>query len=102
MNESLFDDARRRSIQERFEAYHAEHPEVYELIRLYSAKVREAGFDRFSIDAIFQRIRWYHHIEKRDGDFKLNDHFRSRYARKLMDEDESFADFFEIRALKSA
>lgn len=32
---------------------------------------------------------------------KINDHFSSRYARKLVADDPSFKDFFERRALRS-
>lgn len=100
MTESLFD--RSRSIQERFEEFHRDHPEVYDLIIQYARNAKAAGFDRFSISAIIERIRWFHHIEKGDREFMLDNRFRSRYARKLMDEHpEEFADFFEVRVLKS-
>jgi len=92
---------RRLTIQERFEAYHKEHPEVYELVKVYAAKARAAGFTRFSINMIVERIRWYHHIEQGDHEFKIDNYFRSRYARKLMEDDPTFVGFFELRVLTS-
>ena len=91
-----------RSIQERFEAFDAAHPEVYRLFKQYAEAAMRAGFTRYSASAIFERIRWFHHIEKGDREFALNNYFRSRYPRKLAAEDPRFVDFFEFRALKSA
>jgi len=96
--DSLWPDS---PIQAAFESFHAEHPEVYAMFRDYAAKARAAGFTRFSADMICHRIRWYHHVERGARDFKINDHFTSRYARKLMSDDASFAGFFETRVLRS-
>lgn len=90
-----------RTIQERFEEFHDQYPEVYRMFCDYAAKARAAGFTRFSSDMICHRIRWYRHVERGDRDFKINDHFTSRYARKLMEEDQTFAGFFETRVLKA-
>jgi hypothetical protein len=91
------------TIQERFERYHNDHPEVYSLFKRFASELKQAGRDRFGSDAIIQRIRWHYAIrpDSIERKFKINDHFSSRYARLLMDEDESFNNFFEIRSLKS-
>ena len=91
-----------RSIQERFEAFDREHPEVFRLFKQYAESAMRAGFTRYSASAIFERIRWFHHIERGDAEFALNNLWRSRYPRKLAAEDPRFVDFFEFRALKSA
>lgn len=88
------------SIDDRFTAFHKAHPEVYELFRQYAEKALATGFERFSADMICHRIRWYHHIDKGDRDFTINDHYTSRYARLLMAADARFAGFFETRKLR--
>lgn len=96
----LFDD---RSIQERFEAYDAAHPEVFAYMLTVARRVKEKGFQKFSVRTIWEQMRWYFQIEKDAGaDYKLNDHFHSRYARKLMQEyPDEFSGFFETRELRS-
>ena len=91
------------SIQERFAAFDAAHPEIWALFVRFAREARDAGRIRFSADAILHRIRWECDVnERRDGGFKCNDQYAGRYARKLIAEDESFADFFELRGLRTA
>lgn len=90
-----------QSIDEAFAEFDAEHPEVYRLFVGYAEQIRARGFTRYSSDAILHRIRWWHHVDQGDREFKLNDHFTSRYARKLIAERPEFAGFFELRVLKS-
>ena len=89
------------SIQDRFEEFHRDNPRVYQLLVRFALEAKRAGFQRYSIDCIYHRVRWHVHIETNDPDFKLNDHFTSRYARKIMAEIEELSEFFEIRELKS-
>ena len=97
---SLFVD---RSIQGRFEAFHKAHPHVFELFRRFANEMQQVGHAHYSADAIIHRIRWEHDENpERDGTFKINDHFSSRYARLLMDSDPRFDGFFELRELKTA
>lgn len=88
------------SIDDRFLAFHRANPGVYELFKQYAEKAMAAGFKRFSADMICHRIRWYHHIERGEGGFSMNDHFTSRYARLLVSADARFAGFFELRRLR--
>ncbi len=95
----LFDN---RSIDDRFKEFMEKHPAAYELFKRFAWQLRHAGRRRFSADAIIQRIRWECWIgEMEEEDFKFNDHFTSRFARKLIAEDSSFEGFFETRKLKS-
>lgn len=88
------------SIQERFERFHAEHPEVYELFVRFASELRRAGRERYGAKSIAERIRW-HYATSGGPDFKLNNVFVSRYARKIIDEHPEFAGFFETRRLIS-
>lgn len=91
------------TIQERFEEFHAAHPDVYSQFKRFALQLLAAGRKRGSAEQIIQRIRWETAINPtRDDGFKINDHFRSRYARKLAGEDERFKEFFEFRQLRAA
>ncbi len=89
------------SIDEDFREFDRAHPEVFRLFAKYAEDIRSRGFDRYSADAILHRIRWWHHIERGDRDFAVNNNYSSRYARLLMDTDDRFAGFFETRVLRS-
>lgn len=98
----LFDSRKRRlAIQQRFEAFHAAHPEVFQLFARFASELRRAGRTHYSADAILHRVRWECAVNpERDSGYKINDHFSSRYARKLANTDPRFATFFEFRKLR--
>lgn len=71
---------------------------LYEKLTL---DVIASGFVRYSSDAILHRIRWFHHVERGDVDFKCNDHWTAPLARWFMALHPSHAGFFETRVRKS-
>jgi hypothetical protein len=93
---------RRSRIQREFEQFHADNPRIYVLIVKYSREVLRVGRLRYSMDAIFERIRWHMYIEtKATDEFKLNDHYTSRYARLVMAQEKDLKGFFELRTLRA-
>ena len=88
-----------KTIQEKFEEYDRNHPEVWDLFVRFAWEARDAGRDRYSARAIIHRIRWECAIENPAGDaFKINDHLAGRYARKLIGADpDKWEGFFELR-----
>ena len=92
------------SIQERFERFDALHPEIYAEFRQIALSLMTRGRLHYGSKAILEVIR-YHRIlsgKSETEPFKINNTYSSRYARKLMDEDGRFSDFFELRELRSA
>jgi len=90
----------KQTIQERFVGYHATHPEVYAAIVRFARDVRAKGHRRFGIRVIWERARWFLSIERTEGEYKLNDHYTSRYARLVMEQEPDLRDFFEVRNLR--
>lgn len=89
-----------KSIDARFAEFDAAHPEVFELFRkLAHDLVCYKGFKKYSADAICHQIRWHYQVERGQHDFKMNNNFTSRFARKLMEEEPVFNGFFELRRL---
>jgi len=96
------DDQRPDAIQRRFEAFHAANPHVYRLIVHRAREARAAGVQRVGMAAIFERIRWDRMISTGGHGipFKLNDHFTSRYARLVMEQEPDLDGLFEVRELR--
>lgn len=96
----LFD--RPRSIEERFAAFHARHPEVYaELVRL-ARQAQAAGRRHIGIRMLWERMRWTFTIEHDVAeDFKLNDHYHSRYVRLICEREPELAGMFSLRELRA-
>jgi hypothetical protein len=90
-------------IQRKFNEFHAEHPEVYAKLRELCFILLDKGILHYGIGALWERMRWHFMFEVRDSQgFKLNNNFRSRYARLLMEKEPRLVGFFETRELTSA
>jgi hypothetical protein len=98
----LIYSARDRTIDERFAAFHKKNPHIYRKLVNLCREVKGAGHDHYSIKAIFERLRWFHHIELKSKEpFTLNNDFTARYARAIMQFESDLCDFFEVRKLRS-
>jgi hypothetical protein len=53
---------------------------------------------------LYEVLRWQYFMTTTDpaSDFKLNNNYRSRYARLIMVQEIELVDAFEIRELKAA
>lgn len=87
-------------IQQNFEVFHAEHPEVYELFRRFTHIMIDRGFENGSAKLIFERIRWETAIELRRDPVKLNNNYTSRYARMFENQYPQHRGFFRMRKLQ--
>ncbi len=85
------------SIVGRFTLYHANNAHIYELFKRFAYEVLASGRKRFSVNAIFERLRWHQTFEVKGDSFKLNNSYRSCYARLLIRDDARFKNFFETR-----
>lgn len=108
---SLFDEqpvlvpsprpARPLTIQEGFEAFHRANPWVYEALRRLAVDLANRGHERIGIGMLFEVLRWHYTRATHGDEFKLNNNYRSRYARRLMDREPGLAGRFETRELRS-
>jgi hypothetical protein len=93
---------REESIQQRFEAFHRDNPRVYSLLVRFARYLKGRGWQQAGIGFIWERMRWEIAVTTKDPDgFKLNDHYRSRYARMIMDRESDLDGFFRTRRLTS-
>jgi len=97
---SLFD--RERTIDEAFAEFHTAHPEVYRHLVRLARQAQQAGHDRIGIGMLYEVLRWETMVGDLTGTtFKLNNNFRSRYARMIADRERGLGDIFETRELRS-
>lgn len=91
------------SIDERFQQFHRDNPHVYrELVKL-AHKAKRAGHHRIGIELLFAVCRWERMMVTTDPTgFKLNDHYTSRYARLIMEQEPELAGIFMTRELRAA
>jgi hypothetical protein len=92
------DDSR---IDREFAEFHAANPHVYDELVMLARRARRAGTTRLGIGMLFEVLRWRHALRTRGDDFKLNNNYRSRYARMLMDREPDLNGVFEIRELRA-
>ena len=85
-------------LEEAFRRFDAENPEIYRLMCHFCDMALRAGRVRYSVNAIFERIRWHVEIDTRSEDpWKLNNNHRAFYARKWLAEHPETPRFFETR-----
>lgn len=82
---------------ERFAAFDAANPEVYERLRELALFAKHRG-RTVGIRLLWERLRWelFVELEPTKEGFRLNDHFPPFYAR-LLNADPALTDFFETR-----
>ena len=92
------------TIEEQFNAFHETNPQVLEELVELTDELIEHGSNRGSIGMLFEVLRWQKLLETDDpsSEFKLNNNYRSRYARLMAQTYPRFEGFFETRNLRSA
>lgn len=91
-----------RSIDARFAEFHAAHPEVYAALVRLAREGKAAGHTKLGIGMLFEVLRWEHMVRPDDSEpYRLNNVYRSRYARLVMDQEPDLAGIFDTRELIS-
>ena len=68
------------NLNERFDAYHADNPDIWKMFETFANQLVAAGVTTLSAKLIFERMRWETAIRGNDG-FKLNNNYTAYYAR---------------------
>lgn len=89
------------SIQERFERFHEENPFVYSSLLDLARHIKNKGYKHYSMDGLMHVARFEIRMQTSDPNFKINNNYSSRYARKMIAEYPEFDGFFSIRELKT-
>ncbi len=89
------------TIEERFSAFHAANPAVYRELRTMAPGIKRRGATRYGIAGLIEVLRYRYSLQTSGDSLKLNNNFRSRYARLLIDNEPELDSFFELRELQS-
>ena len=86
------------TLDQQLEAFHAENPHVYEMLRHLALDAARHG-RRLGIAMLFEVLRWQYAMNTTDqaSEFKLNNNYRAFYARLLMEKEPELQDYFETR-----
>lgn len=92
------------TLQGQFLQFHETNPMVYEALVQLARQLVERGQRKVGIGQLFEVLRWQVSMSTLDpsSDLKLNNNYRSRYARLIMEQEPDLADAFELRELRAA
>ncbi len=109
----LFDSARLPAIKpvtrglettdEKFADFHDKNPHVYVAFCRMARAAKSRGRTKLGIQMLAEALRWDYTVNtsRDEGDFKINNNYLSRYARKIMANEPDLASIFETRELKT-
>jgi hypothetical protein len=92
-----------KTIQEKFEEFHAANPWVYaELVKL-ARRARDRGARKVGMKMLVEIVRWRRYMATQDfnSGFKVNNIYTSRYVRLIEDQEPDLRGLFETRELKA-
>lgn len=88
------------NIQQKFENFHSQNPQVYTTLVSLANQAKDAGRNKIGIGMLFEVLRWNYIINSGE-EFKLNNNYRSRYVRMIAQNESSLSNMFEMRELVS-
>lgn len=91
-----------QSPQERFAQFHEANPQVYTHLVALARAGKAAGAHHLGIGMLFEELRWQSTIGTIGEEFKLNNNFRSHYARRIMAQEADLRGVFELRELSTS
>ena len=85
-----------------FDRFHSDNPRVYQvLVRLAREWVARFGGHKLGIATLYETARWQITLATNDAEFRLNNNWRSYYARLIMAQEPDLAGLFDLRASKA-
>ena len=87
------------TLEEKFRAYHAQHPTVYNLVRMYAFEIIHRGYKHYSMAGLIHRVRWHTDIQARDENapFKINSGYSAFYVRLFELKNPNYTNYFRKR-----
>lgn len=88
-------------LDKKFWAFHKENPQVFEKLEELALQAYTHGRKKIGIGMIFEVLRWNSNMSTSGDNYKLNNSYRSRYVRILIDKHPEYKNLFETRRIKS-
>lgn len=91
------------TLTDKFNQYHRDNPQVYELFKRFTFMAIKRGHNRLSAWMIANRIRWETSIETFSVDeYKISNDYIALYARMFMHDHPQYDGFFKTKEMKRA
>ncbi|MFE3196858.1 hypothetical protein [Embleya sp. NPDC059237] len=95
-------DHRRITIQDRFDSFHAANPWVLDALEKLTRDFIAKGHRSIGIGMLFEVLRSHYPTTVRtDEPWRLNNNFRSRYARVIVQRNPEWRPYFHVRTLRA-
>lgn len=87
----------------RFREFHEKNPQVYQQLVKHARTAKARGKPKISIELLVNVVRWYTflHTDDPNSEFKINNNYKSRYARMIMEQEPDLSSIFNLREMKS-
>lgn len=86
------------SMTRAFWEFHGDNPHVLRELLKLARQIKERGYAHYSINTLFEVVRWHRNLEMTDVEFKLNNNYRAYYARMIMAADTDLNELFRLRS----
>ena len=100
-----FKTATGKSIEQSFEQFHKDNPDVYTYYVQYALDWIKNNPGKISSKQIIGRIRWFMEVETKGEEakhFKINDAFSAYFSRKFCEQFPEYEELFNFRQLRAA
>lgn len=87
------------TIEQAFWRFHGENPHIYRELVTLCRRARARHVEHLGIGMLFEVLRWRHALRTGGDEFKLNNNYRSYYARLIMLRERDLEGIFETRKL---
>jgi len=88
-------------LQVSFMQFHTDNPHVYDGLRRLALQTKRMGRDNYSINGLYEVLRWHRSFDTTDDEFKISNNHRAYYARLLMESEPELEGFFRTRKTRS-
>lgn len=88
-----------QSLEEQFDAFHGANPHVYAALHSLAVTLKRRGAKKAGIGQLFEVLRWQYALQTQGSEYRLNNNYRSFYAR-LLNEEPELRGMFETRTLR--
>lgn len=86
-------------LAERFQAFHASNPDVYRRLTVMARDLLARGRSGVGIGMLWETLRYEQAMTTSGQPYKLNNSYRSRYSRMIMEQEPDLRGFFTTREL---
>jgi hypothetical protein len=87
----------RDPIVRRFLRFHKRNPELFLHLKMLALRVKAAGKEQYSIAALFEVVRYDAAVKTTGEPWKINNNYRTLYARMLECSSPQLKGFFKTR-----